>query len=64
MCCFINFQKAFDIMLRIHLWKTIKELKAPLKLRHATTRLYENVITKFKGTLRVGWKKSSVIYRS
>jgi hypothetical protein len=49
-CCFVDFRKDFDMVLRKNLWNRLEEIKFPLKLRDVTIRMYENVIAKFKNT--------------
>jgi hypothetical protein len=49
-CCFVEFRKSFDMVLRKNLWNRLEEIKVPLELRASTTRMYENVISKFKNT--------------
>ena len=45
----------FDMVPRKNLWNRLEEIKVPLELRVAATRMYENVIAKFKNT--EGWSK-------
>jgi hypothetical protein len=54
-CCFVDFRKAFDMVLRKNLWNRLEEIKVPLELRVVAIRMYENVIAKYKKT--EGWSK-------
>jgi hypothetical protein len=54
-CCFVDFRKDFDMVLRKNLWNRLEEIKVPLKLRVVAIRMYENVIAKYKKT--EGWSK-------
>jgi hypothetical protein len=54
-CCFVDFRKDFDMVLRKNLWNRLEEIKVPLKLRVVAIRMYENVIAKYKRT--EGWSK-------
>jgi len=47
-CCFSDFRKTFDMVLRNNLWNRLEELKFPFDLRAFTIRLYENVIAELK----------------
>ena len=51
--CFVDFRKAFDIVLRNNLWNRLEELNVPFELRAAAVMLYENVIAKLKSN--EGW---------
>jgi hypothetical protein len=53
LCCFIDFRKAFDTVLRKNLWDRLEETKLPIELRATTIRLYENVIANFRNIK--GW---------
>jgi len=48
LCCFVDFRKDFDTVLRNNLCNRLEELKVPFELRDAAIRLYENFIAKFK----------------
>jgi hypothetical protein len=49
-CCFVDFRKAFGMVLRKNLWNSLEEIKVPLELRAVAIRIYENVIAKFKNS--------------
>jgi hypothetical protein len=49
-CCFVDFRKDFDMVLRKNLWNRLEEIKVPLELRDVAIRMYENFIDKFKNT--------------
>jgi hypothetical protein len=48
LCCFIDFRKAFDIVLKTNLWNRLEEIKVPFELRVVAVRLYEKFISKFR----------------
>jgi hypothetical protein len=54
-CCFVDFRKDFDMVLRKNLWNRLEEIKVPLELRDVAIRMYENVIAMFKNI--EGWSK-------
>ena len=47
-CCFVDFKKAFDIVLRGKLWHRMEELEVPMHLRAVVHRLYEDVKVKIQ----------------
>jgi hypothetical protein len=47
-CCFVDFQKDFDTVLREKLWHRMEELGVPIHLRVAIHRLYEEVKVKIR----------------
>jgi hypothetical protein len=49
-CCFVDFRKDFDMVLRKNLWNRLEEIKVFLELRVVAIRMYENIISKFKKT--------------
>jgi len=51
----VDFRKAFNTVPRYSLRNRLEDLKVPLELRAAATRLYENVIAKLKRN--GGWSK-------
>jgi hypothetical protein len=50
MCCLVDFRKCFDTVHRTNLWNRMEEIKVPFELRVVATRLYENIIAKFRNT--------------
>jgi hypothetical protein len=55
LCCFVEFIKYFDIMPKTILWNKLEELNVPFELKIVMTRLYENIISKFRNI--EGWSK-------
>lgn len=55
LCCFADFRKDFNTVLKKNLWKRLEWIMIPLKLRVVMTRLYKNIIFKFRTT--GGWSK-------
>ena len=43
-CCFVDFKKAFDTLLRENLWRRMEKLQVPSDYMHAISRIYEKVI--------------------
>jgi hypothetical protein len=52
-CCFIDFRKYFDTVLRTNLWNRLEEIKVPFEFRATMVRFYKNIIAKFRNT--EGW---------
>ena len=47
-CCFVDFKKAFDTVLRDKLWNIMEELGIPYGYSAVVHRLYENVRAKIR----------------
>ena len=47
-CCFVDFKKAFDTVLRKGLWKRMQDIGVPLALRVGISRIYEKVLCRLK----------------
>ncbi|MCO5612488.1 hypothetical protein L7F22_066756 [Adiantum nelumboides] len=45
-CFFVDFKKAFDMVPRENLWKSMKELQVPNEYMHANFRIYEKVLAR------------------
>jgi hypothetical protein len=53
LCCFIDFRKAFDTVLKTNLWNRLEELKVPQTLM-SWNRLEEQILTSYTVKLGVG----------
>ena len=43
-CCFVDFQKAFDMIPHEHLWRRMEEHEVPSEYMLAISQIYKNVI--------------------
>ena len=48
LCCFVEFRKTLDTMVKTNLCNILEEFKISLKLRVSMIRLYDNVIANFR----------------
>ena len=47
-CCFVDFKKAFDMVLPDNLWKRMQKLQVPDDFMHMVSRIYEKVVCRVR----------------